>query len=156
MKKILTLIFLLSILFFSACKKSEDTDDFVSMNINGSEWRDENGKTLINKNSGLLTVTGSTSKGTLTITVPNVTATGTFDMVLADGTPGFSYLDKTTGTSKIYSISLSKPRSRGTITVTKINPGNNTSFYGEGTFSGVAFTTNNDSIVITNGVFQEI
>jgi hypothetical protein len=139
-----------------SCKKENKEVNRVSMFINFIGWRDDEGKALIDKSSSLLTVTGTNSHGTLQITVPDVKNSGTYDLVLGSGQPGLVFLDRKSGMLKTYSISQSKPFSRGSITITDITTGNENSFYATGTFSGVAYYTSSDSIIITHGTFQHL
>ncbi|HRP38946.1 MAG TPA: hypothetical protein PLM55_04610 [Chitinophagales bacterium] len=156
MAKRFLILCLLAIATFQSCKKEEDTDDFVTMNISGTAWQSSESQSLINRTSQLLSVTANNGKGVLAITIPGADSVGTFNLVLSDGTPGLTFLDKTRSTTKLYSISNSFTKSHGTLSISKINSGNNSSFFAEGTFSGVAYYSSTDSIVITNGTFQEI
>lgn len=147
---------LLAATAIQSCKKEEDTDDFVNMNINGTTWQSNESKSFINKTSQLLSISASNEKGTLTITIPGADSIGTYNLFLINGNLGLTFLDKTRNPTKLYSISNTFSKSHGTLSIKKINSGNNSSFYAEGTFSGVAYYSNTDSIVITNGNFQEI
>lgn len=154
MKISISLSFIVLTLLFSGCKKdSTDSAKFVRLSYDGIAWEDTDGTSIINKNTTTLSVTGSTTDAVTVITVKSTSGTGEYDLRLPDGTPGLSFQKKTGSVPVTYSISTAKPLSHGKITVAKVNEGTSLLNYIEGTFSGVAYNTTTDSVVITNGEF---
>ena len=137
---------------FTGCNNNSGTEvKFVKLTADGVLWEDD-GTSYINKSLSTLNVSGSTGTGILTVYVKNVSGLGTYSLTTNDGATQLTWQD-VTGTPTTYSIKSSRPESHGTITVTKVNAGTSALDYVEGTFSGVAYNSATDSVVITNGEF---
>lgn len=160
------LLFALAIsLFFLSCNKDNDDNnnnnnnnsgtEYVKLKFNGVSWLAVDGGTsYINTNTNTLAISGDNDTAVMTITLNDITTTGTYDLNTV-GAPGLSFLLKTGSLSKNYSISAAKTKSSGTITINDLNPGPNFLTYIQGTFSGVAYYSDTDSIVISNGEFKQ-
>lgn len=152
MKRIILTAAVLITVFITGCNNnSGNAIKFVKCTVDGVQWEDD-GTSYINKSLSTLNVSGSTGTGILAIYVKNVSGLGTYSLTTNDGSTQLTWQD-VTGTPTTYSIKNSRPESHGTITVTKVNEGTSALDYVEGTFSGVAYTSATDSVVITNGQF---
>lgn len=155
MRSYLIMVLALSTL---ACKKDGSLgDNYISMQINGAEWViPEGASAFINRSSRLLAISGSNESGTLIINLPNADRIGTYNLALSDGTTAFVFTQKNGGAFTNYSISRDNTRSRGTLVIQEVIGGRDGFSYAQGTFSGLAFSINGDSMVIENGKFRQL
>jgi hypothetical protein len=151
----LAFILLISSLVLLACSKSEDPTpagtSYVSMKINGVEWKSSVGAGAISTDgfsaTGALDVTGG--KDILVMTLLNSTNVGT---AYKFEDTNDRILQFTRQSSKItYFIGKVSKGSSGVLTITKTKAAN-TLTYANATFSGTAVGADGSKIVITEGV----
>jgi hypothetical protein len=151
------LLLSISAFFIFSCSKTEDvapttttTTSYISMKINGVEWKSSAGAGAISAGnyaiSGTLDVSGV--KDILVVQLPNAATIGvaykleTFDIALA-----FSRKNGAVG----YNIGKDVKGSSGVLTITKSKVVGSLT-YANATFSGTAIGTDKTTLVITEGV----
>ncbi len=150
------LFFLLLLCSISSCSKSSDatpvpTVSYISMKINGVEWKSSVGSGGIGSGNfaatGTLDVTGG--KDVLVFAMVNCIAVGTAYKLEDTNDRLFQF---TRSASKVsYFIGKDTKGSTGTLTITKTKAGAGTITYANATFSGIANGTDGSKITITEG-----
>jgi hypothetical protein len=148
-----SLLILCSIL---SCSKSSDatpavTVSYISMKINGVEWKSSTGLGGISSGNfsatGSLDVTGG--KDVLVFAMVNCASVGTVYKLEETNDRLFQF---TRSASKIsYFIGKDTKGSSGTLTITKTKAGTGVLTYANATFSGTANGTDGSKITITEG-----
>lgn len=148
-------ILLLSVVLFACQDDNTDGSSYVRMDINGTGWEaDSNIYAILNTNN-VTAIGGKKGPEVLVINLFHITSTGTYDIINSDSTD-FTFMHVANGVTKLYHIGDAWPPSHGSVTITEINPGSTLHRYLKGSFSGVAYYDNQDSIVITNGAFMDM
>lgn len=160
MKKVFVPLLFLVVMIVVSCNKEEDSQKgYFSMDVNGVNWtaKNEVGAFIQSSNKKLVISCNDLNKKHISIGMNDIEGVGTYDMNEFSGNL-FSFYDENPSTRKSYNIwqpAGTTNRSHGTLTITNILS-DKSGFKGiEGTFSGVAYSSDTDSIVITNGKFKD-
>lgn len=153
MKKVAIIAIVFSFVLINACKKEEEKEKsfLLEMKIDGVLWTATKNQTgLYTPSSGKLSLTGQgTGDEIINLNRDSVNLNGTYAM--PTGTITVNHIKG--GTLRIYSLSASQPRTRGSLTLKTINESRIPNVkYPEVDFSAVLFDGFNvDSIIVTEG-----
>ncbi len=140
-----------AILFLGACKKeTAGSKGLLSMKVDGTAWTATNEVGAFITSADKFVCDGSVNVEVLTFGVTNVTGLGTFPIVGSG-----SLLSYDVAGSQDYLIADYVANSHGTITITALNANNGVGTSVTGTFEGVAYNGSGDSVIITNGKFED-
>jgi hypothetical protein len=152
MKKLTLTTILFSFVLINACNKEENSKKSftLEMKVDGVLWTAaKNQAGLFTPSTGKLSFTGQKGDELVSLNKDSVALNGTYAM--PSGSITVLY---TKGGSLIsYSLSSSKPKTKGSVTLKSLNESGVTNVqYPEADFSGVLYDIfNADSIVITEG-----
>ena len=142
---------LLGAVVLNACKKdTTSSKGLLTMKVNGTTWTADNEVGAFISTANKLVVDGNFNGEVVTIGVTNVPGVGTFDMKTSGSL--FSY---DVAGNQDYLIASYVTKSHGTATITQMKSSNSVGTGVIGTFEGVAYNGNGDSVVITNGKFED-
>jgi hypothetical protein len=160
MKKLMFLLASGILVIASSCNKNNDNaNGLLSMDVDGVKWEAKNkvGAFILNSDNRITISGNDTDRKQVSIGLRNITGVGTYDMV-AYNDNAWLFIDENPSPNVTYSIwqpSVLPNKSHGILTITNILSNENGFTEVEGTFSGVAYRTDDDSVVITNGKFRD-
>ncbi len=154
MKNSMLLVVIATLIGLNACKKDEGTsgskDYTLEMKVNGTLWtaeKNQAGSYIPSRKS--ISLTGQKGDEIILLNRDSITSTGTYNM--PSGSITVHYIKN--GALKIYTLSSSKPKSHGSVTLLSLtNSPLPDGQYPEANFDGVLYDSfNADSIVVTEG-----
>lgn len=152
MKKVTLIAILFSFVLINACNKDEKNEKVFSleMKVDGVLWTAaKNQAGSYSSGNKKLSLTGQKGDEIINLNRDSVNLNGTY--VMPGGSITVNYIKG--GSLRIYSLSASKPNTRGSVTLKTLNDSGIPNVqYPEADFSGVLYDSfNADSIVITEG-----